>query len=26
MNMEEEVASLVMAVGELKKHVFGKLS
>jgi len=26
MNMEEEVASLFMALGELEKHIFGKLS
>jgi len=26
MNMEEKVGSLFMAVGELEKHIFGKLS
>jgi len=26
MNMEKEVASLLMAVGELEKHIFEKLS
>jgi len=26
MNMKEEVASLFMAVGELEKHIFEKLS